>query len=487
MVSDKLLRAGTLGRVSKDKSGRERSVAEQLDLNQAECDANGWQVTAKYEDAVSASRFAKKSREDWPRLLADLDAGRLDVVVLWDSSRGSREPEDWFGFLRRCREHHVLVHVTGDQRTYDVRNLRDWRTLADEGVENAYDSEKKSRDVQRGLEANAEAGLPHGRVKYGYRRVHDPRTGKLTGQEPEPAEVAVITEIIRRVAKAEPVSAIRDDLAARGLPGPISAGWHRPTVRKIALSVAYIGKRYAGGQVEGRTRTGGHLVDAAWPAIIDEPTFWAARAVLTNPARKTTKPGKAKYLLSYIMTCTECTWPCCADPPRKGRVTLRYLCHNPRCHRAQVPVSDADDLIGAAVIDTFADADVYPQLFAGNDEQAVAARSEAGRLRAELDEWVTAGVSAHAYALREAQLLPQIQQADRRADQLAVPPQFRELADPAVNTPSVWKGMHVAAKREVVRSLFSAVTLTPGPGPAQDRINVKWVTASGGPAARSRS
>ena len=47
--------------------------------------ANGWLEVSRYEDEGSASRFARKAREDWTRLVADVDADHLDVVLMWDT------------------------------------------------------------------------------------------------------------------------------------------------------------------------------------------------------------------------------------------------------------------------------------------------------------------------------------------------------------------------------------------------------------------
>ena len=165
---------------------------------------------------------------------------------MWDTSRASREPEDWFAFLRRCRDGNILIYITTEERTYDVTIARDWKTLADSGVDNAYESEKKSRDVKRGMAANAAAGMPHGVRQYGFERTHGPRTGVLTGQGPIPGEAAIAAEIIRRIAAAEPVSAITADLNQRGIPshgwGEYDSGkWCRRSVRRVASSVAYIG------------------------------------------------------------------------------------------------------------------------------------------------------------------------------------------------------------------------------------------------------
>jgi len=458
------LRAGNLGRVSDDDSGRLRSVNEQIDANTTAITANGWLEVARYEDEGSASRFARKQREDWPRLQADLDAGHLDIVVMWDTSRASREPEDWFAFLRRCRIGGVLIYVTTEERTYNVTIARDWKTLADAGVDNAYESEKKSRDIKRGMAANAANGMPHGVRQYGFERIHDSRTGTLTGQRPLRGEAEIAAEIIRRIASAEPVSAVTDDLNRRGIPAHGGNGgsgkWTRRTVRRFAASVAYIGKR----------RVKGELIDAQWDAIIDEDTFWAAQHLLSNPLRHKTRPGKSKYLLSYLMTCDVCGEPIAVDTPRNRMVTFKYWCSEHKGHYNKVVMDDADAFVVAAVKRRLAKPDVYSHLTAGNDEKIIQARAEAARLRAELDEWAAADISPRAYKIREDKLLPLIDAADKRANELAIPLPLRELATPGTDIDARWDAMVVAAKRDVIRLLFPKLRLVPGSGPAGERI-----------------
>ena len=225
--------------------------------------------------------------------------------------------------------------------------------MAEDGVDNAYESEKKSRDVKRGLAANKRAGMPHGICKYGYERIHDPKTGALTGQRPVPAHAAICAEIITRIASGEPVSAIRDDLESRKVPPPNSDGWYRRTVRRIATSVAYIGK----------IKVDGELIDAVWEPVIDDDTFWAAQHVLTAPGRKTTKPGKAKYLLSYIMSC-EC------GKPLQGDSRKVPIYHCPDWH-AQIVMTLADAFVTTAVKRRVAQPDFYNNLTSGSGERII--------------------------------------------------------------------------------------------------------------------
>ena len=130
------------GIVARQSHAKERSIEEQLEVGHARCEAEGWPVAegAVYVDRVSASRFARQPREDWPRLLADLEAERLGGLWMWESSRGDRDPESWMGFLRRCRDTGTPIYVDTHERLYDIRIPRDWKVLADEGVDSAYES-----------------------------------------------------------------------------------------------------------------------------------------------------------------------------------------------------------------------------------------------------------------------------------------------------------------------------------------------------------
>src|SRR5262249_19147180 len=156
----------------------------------------------------------------WPKLLADLGAGQLDVLVLWESSRGDRTPQSWMALLSRCQERGVRIRVTSHERTYDMRIARDWKALAEDGIDSAYESEKTSVRLRRAVAAGAAAGRPHGKVIYGYERVYDPTTRELVEQREHPTRGPIAREIITRAAKGEAIGAIVKDLNSRGVPSP---------------------------------------------------------------------------------------------------------------------------------------------------------------------------------------------------------------------------------------------------------------------------
>jgi site-specific DNA recombinase len=444
----------------KDDDSREaRSVGEQHDENRAVAERNGWTIVADYEDVMSASRFAAKARKDWPRLLADVEAGKLDVVILWESSRGSMIAREWIGFLDLCRERGVLVHVTAHRHTYDLRNRRDRKTLISDGVDAEDDSEKISETVRRALAGNAEDGMPHSQAPYGFRRVYAPRRERLSMrvlQVPVEAEAAIVRQVVAAVAAETPLSQIERDTGVR-----------RSTIRKWCVNPAYIGKR----------RTPAGLVDARWMPIVREEIWHQAKAVLAGRpgAGKADRPGSVKYLLSSLALCSVCREKLQPDPVTKRRAAA-YSCRTGHVGMVMAPV---DEAVGWLVIARCAEPDLYALLTAASGTEAEAARADAERLQGELDDWLNAGVSARAYKVQEDRLLPLIAAARERADLLTIPAPIRKLATAAADAAEAWGEMTVAEKRAAIRFLFEWIELRPAPRTgkrpaAHERMGWEW-------------
>ncbi|WP_270889895.1 recombinase family protein [Pedococcus sp. 5OH_020] len=468
MESERRARAAVYARVSQDRA-EGRSVSEQEAESRRACANNGWAVAAVYADNdVSASRFTTKRRADWTRLVSDLDSGMFDVLVLWEPSRGSRDLVTWAALLDVCRRQKVLLHVTSHGRTYDPGNPRDWRTLADDGVDSAYESEKQSQRITRAMAANAKAGRPHGRVPYGYVRSYDPATKAFVGQEPDPETAAVVREIIGRVGRAEPVIAVSRDLNARGVRPPAARQWSRQHVRRIALNPSYAGLRlYAGESYEG-----------TWPALVDAAEFYAAKRLLEDPARRKTKPGRNKYLLSYIARCGVCDEQLQAAP--RGRAVPSYFCAG---GHVQAGVAWLDALIEGVVLARLDDGELLARLTVADDEQAVAARAKIGELRERLAEWRDAAANGKAspasLAHIETNLLADIEVEERKVQRAGAPAALVDLLGADVIADR-WRTLQVAQRREVVKVLGMAITLNRANASgrhaagAYDRVAVEW-------------
>jgi hypothetical protein len=233
---------------------------------------------------------------------------------------------------------------------------------------------------------------------------------------------------------------------------------------------AYIGKRRTGA----RSGPGEIAGDAIWPAIVDEATFYAAGERLARQARDGIRPGKLRWLLSYLARCAECgghlsafrAYYGCAD---HGHVYIR---------RDWLDQYVTEHIL--VWLEVHGREMLTPP---SQDAEAATARTEAAGLRqrhGELAAQAAAGdISGTLLAAAEKQLLAGIAAAEARERAATVPPFLRELtADPAF-VREVWETSELAAKREVIAALMT-ITVHRSPRRGRltefdpERVTIEW-------------
>lgn len=485
------LRAGLYERVSTgiQDASLSRSIETQNQSGRYAVQRHNWLTAGRYADpALSASKYARKSRPEWQRLLSDISARLIDVVVMWEAARGSRELEDWARFLNLCANNGVLIFITQDDYLYDPSDARDWKTLADAGVDSAHESNRTSRRSRDGVATAAAKGEPYGRIPYGYMRryEHDPtrKKGRRAIQEPHPEHAPIVREIITRIAQGVAVSAIVTDLFERGILSPTGKPrWSRSSVvRLVTEGFVYIGKR---------RHKDGPLLDGDWPAIVDTDIYWAAVTVLSDPARKASlkngggiRPGRSRWLQTYITTCAVCHGPLSVKHlPRAGSGKVpHYRCVGKGC--ASAPVDWLDFVVTMAVVRWCSQPIVYEVIIAGESREALAAKAEADAERnrlAEFERQAIAGkISAAMFARVTAGIEDRIRRLDNQAEMAASLPELRGLV--AVHEGSQqareediyerWLAMPLPAQRRVLRTL-AAPELSPAGDNPEDPFRIK--------------
>lgn len=300
-------------RVSKDRQQTGKSPDQQHDENVQSIERQGWSLHADppYRDTDrSASRFATKAREDFKRLIDDLerDAFGADVLAIWESSRGSRRVGEWVDLVDLCKERSVRIWVTTHGRLYDPANARDRRSLLEDAVDAEYESDKTSERIRRDVRAAAEKGKPHGKNIYGYQRVYDKQTRELLRVEEHPEQAPIVKEAARRILDGDTFYAVAKDFNERGIASRrptrkdhrSNYGWTPPAVKQMLTMPAYAGKRQHQGEIVG---------DAVWPALIDYATWQKLQTIMSPADRKRTNDWPAKHLLAGIALCGVCGAP----------------------------------------------------------------------------------------------------------------------------------------------------------------------------------
>lgn len=466
-------------RVSKDPDGRARSLDEQHDDNARAGERHGFDLNgAAYKDpGLSASKYATKIRGDFERLLSDLEGGRFgaDLLVLWESSRGSRKVSEWCRLIEACESAGVLIHVTMHQRTYDPANGRDVRSLIDDANDAQFESWKTSERTGRSGEDRARRGEPHGRLPYGYRRRYDERTRRLVAQEPDAAEAAVVVELFERIASGHSIKSIARDFEERGIrtrhcPGDCETDHkHRAgkvfdpqQLRGMAFRPVYAGLRwYEPGNSTGYCR--GSLdgaVKGTWPPLVEPELFFSVRALLMDPSRLTARPGRAKHLLSMIAVCDRCGGKLAVT--YRSRNMAEYQCRLKSCVR--ILATDLDEFATAVMLGYLSRPEVIGQLRDGTEDSAelTAVRTDLAEARASLTSWRQAAgagkVTPESWSEIEPGLMSRLSALEVREAELTAPRALSVLP-PGTDIALRWDAAPVSARRMVAKMLLTPAIL----------------------------
>lgn len=458
--------------MSRDASGRARSTDEQGVDNRRDADDHGVQMVKTYLDVDrSASRYAKREREDFEALLRDISRDVWDVLWLWESSRGSRRVSEWVVMLEAAEKHRKLFRVTSHGRTYDPSNPRDRRTLLEDAVDAEYESGKSSVRIQRAFDAAADAGAPGGKAAYGYRREYDERTGRLLRQVPDEVTGPVITEIAGRVLAGETLAGIAADLNRRGVPTPQvvidrrmgrtatgdATTWNSVKVRKVVATPTVAGWRVHRGLP--------HAL-ASWDPLVSATDHAAILALLADPTRLQHRGTAPKYLLSGIALCG---FPGCGAVMRPflNRDRMCYACGGQRKGHVVRRLDMVDAMVIARVVGRLADRSLLEEFARARQQQDVTV-AEASRevmhlqeqLRAFEETAMTGGVAPDRFTRVIAGMETRLAAARGRLAARGVLPQIvLDLAGPdaaaAWNEPRVQDD--ILLQRQVVRALVRVV------------------------------
>jgi len=353
-----------------------RSVERQLaELTEA---AGGENLTIGrvfVDPDFSASRYRRRERPDYAQLLQHIQAGECRMLGILEASRGSRDLTEWSALLDLCRKLDVRIWVRSHERVYDLSRRRDWRALADEGLDAADESEKISERVRSGKRKAAREGKPPGRLAYGFTRTYDEK-GNFVAQLAHPEQAPIVAEMVRRVAAGEALFAIAADLNARGITMPGGSPWAGRFVRQTVLRPAYAGRR---------VHQGADVSKAAWEPIVDVDEWRKAKAILTRPERRSTTRGTAlSHWLSGAVLCGGC---------RRSRLVaktqgasgrpMRYMCE--ACGKVFINGAHLEDVVERMILARLAQRGV--RLRPKIDDAAVrAAEAEIAKLEERLDE-----------------------------------------------------------------------------------------------------
>ncbi|MEU5595728.1 recombinase family protein [Streptomyces sp. NPDC020298] len=297
------------GRNSDDAIGEGSSVIDQLATGRRLCDNHKWHVTREFSDTdISASRHGRKPRNDFETLIQTLGtepvpSGTRRIVVAFQASRYYRDLEAYVRLRKVLRDTNTLLCYNG--QVYDLSRRDDLKATA----QHAIDAEDEAEGIRDGnlrtAGSQAQAGLPHGKLLYGYNRTYQTVNGRkrCTGQDEDPVRGQYVLQSLERIDTGHSLRSLtrwlnsqQDATRLDGKP------WTEAFARSMLLNRAYLGERVHKGT----------YVKAVWAPIkgLETPDgramFNRVTAALTHPARLMQRGSEVAHLLSYLALCGEC-------------------------------------------------------------------------------------------------------------------------------------------------------------------------------------
>lgn len=460
------LRAGIYTRMSIAAIGDTTKTDDQEYISRQLAERRGdTDVVDVYTDNNKSAWQPNRKRKGWDRMLADVDSGRLDALIVYHGDRLIRQPWDLETLIQRAESKGIRIFSpTG---TRDLDNADDRFILRIEAAQACRESDNTSRRRK----AQYERWRREGRVRPGG------RGGRAFGFATDgvtlvPGECDLVREMAGRVLRGESVGAIARDVSARGWRTPAGGEFTHGTVRKM------LGRpRYAGLMPDGESR-------AAWPAVLDRETWERARLVLGARAAGFGYATNARrWLLSGIAVCgapAGADGAVCGSPlqvkPSKGRgrkeYASGYACTRKGCGKVYRSAPLLDAYVSAAVI-----ANLGNPLNPRGRAMPVDRAAEWATLERERGETEAMARRYAESAGRLAMLMGRLDEIDERMAELralaAGDSRARMLERYAGVTREQWEGdLTLDVKRALVSACFRVVVLpASGRGPgfrAQD-------------------
>lgn len=262
-----------------------------LDAQRERCEhyarAQGWQTVGTYDDGGFTG--ANIDRPAFQRLLADVDAGAIDVVLVYKVDRLSRSLLDFARVMDRLHTASAaFVSVTQNFSTADAMGRLTLNMLMSFAEFEREMIAERTRD--KIVAARRKGKWTGGTVPIGY----DVVERKLVKNAPEAIMVREVFDLYE--AHSSVLDVLRE-MRGRGRKRR-GAAWSKDAILRVLRNPLYAGLIAAGSE----------LCDAEHEPIIDRAQFERVRARLARPpATQISISGRnPNYLLRGLLRCGQC-------------------------------------------------------------------------------------------------------------------------------------------------------------------------------------
>lgn len=466
-------------RQSQDRAGTQYGVERQREDGRTLARLRGLSIIDELTDNdLTAS--GKRKRPGFEAVIEALESGRAKAVIAWDMSRLSRNARDTLRLLEAGQKAGaVLLFVRGSELNLATADGRTMAGILSSIAQGEIDK-KSERQLRAAEQAAAQGRRTSGRRAFGYgvQVGEDPATGKpiIDYDQLHPVEAPALRDAYHQSLSGMTLTAIARSINEQGLFPPQGTRDGRPSVWTLQnLGPVMLNPRNAGLRSHVTTdlldrlhpvkaRIAGIVGPAAWPAVIDEPTWRVYVAKATNTPRGRKGPSPQRFLtgtaLCGVCDATVHGW-------KNGLGQPAYRCSAAYGHlgRRSEPVDAyVEEFMEEFLSSPHAQAELCAS---GGGVDVVALRAEMRSVREKLNEQAalhaaevidTAQLRAGSAVLRQKLNELEHQMASAGGDSV-----LAALVE-ADDKVGVWRSLGIERRRAVVNRLFTVRLIPPGQG-----------------------
>jgi site-specific DNA recombinase len=440
-------------RQSQDRSGEQLGIDRQRDDCLRLISARGWSVAAEFVDN-DVSALSRKPRPNFVAMMARVDAGEFDVIVARHMDRLLRRLAELENVIERCANTSTVIVTAADgidTGTDGGRTVaRIMASIAQGEVER-----KAARHRSAAIQAAKQGRRTGGRRPFGY---------DADGVTVRADEAALIQQGYTDFLAGESFGEIARRWDSAGQRTPQGNEWTRYAVREVLLNPRYCALRrhVPTGELAAMRKNPEQFIvgPAAWPPIVDEPTWRAVAHIMSSDDRRRA-PVAAKGLLTGVGVCGVCG----ETVQRSGASVAapQYRCRS-RQHvtRQAEPV---DEYVTEVVLERLTRPDAA-KVWAADRPDAAALMAEADILRRRRDDialdYADGAMDRVQFRAANDRVRTRLSELEGQLAAIGTGSPLAIVA--AEDVREEWAQCSVAVRRSIVKALMVPVLHLPGRG-----------------------
>lgn len=317
-------RVAAYARVSMETEQLHHSLSAQVSHYSALIQSNPeWEYTCVYADE-GITGTATKHRDEFKRLMADCDAGKIDLVLVKSVSRFARDTVDTLKATRHLKDLGIDVYFERENIHSISKEGELLLTLLAAFAQ--AESRSISENIKWSIRKKFKLGIPNGiKAPYGYEWNGDSFSIILEQGE-------VVREIYDRYFAGESAYSIAKGLAEKGVKGQSGVPMDDSTIKNILSSLSYTGTMLLQKNffTEGhkRRKNKGELpmyaVEEMFDPLVSETDFEKAQQIMKDRAEAMPNRNPKLTAFSGIVRCANCG---CSISRRTSKYGKKWVCN----------------------------------------------------------------------------------------------------------------------------------------------------------------